>query len=71
MADIVTARTARIVTVHNTTLFRVALDYLKDARQWSRIAQLNGLTDPWIVAPVTLSLPEIDASAGTDGVVNG
>lgn len=35
----------------------VAAQYLNDATQWYRIAELNGLTDPWIFGVVTLNLP--------------
>lgn len=52
------------VTVSGTTLFHVAAKYLNDASQWIRIAQQNGLTDPQIYGVVTLTIPDIDPSAG-------
>lgn len=48
---------ARKVWVSGTTLFQVAADYLNDATQWYRIAQLNGLIDPWIGAVAELQIP--------------
>lgn len=45
------------VYVSGTTLFRVAERELGDATQWERIAQLNGLTDPWITEIVLLKIP--------------
>ena len=52
------------VTVAGGDLFRLALAYLGDATQWSRIAALNELDDPIINGLVTLALPPMDASAG-------
>jgi hypothetical protein len=54
----------RSITVRGGTLFQVAAQYLFDATQWVRIAQLNGISDPWLCGLVTLVLPDIDASAG-------
>lgn len=47
----------KIVRVIGGTLFRVALDELGDAAQWDRIAELNGLVDPWLSGFVTLQIP--------------
>jgi hypothetical protein len=52
------------VQVTGSTLFRVAATYLNDATQWIRIAQLNGISDPWLQGVVTLNIPDVDASAG-------
>ena len=52
------------VTVAGGDLYRLALQELGDATQWSRIAALNGLDDPVVSGLVTLALPAIDASAG-------
>ncbi len=57
------------VTIVRGDLFRLALTHLGDATQWSRIAALNGLSDPVLeaVAPattITLELPGRDASKG-------
>jgi hypothetical protein len=49
---------AKVVRVSGTTLFHVAARELGDASQWGRIAQLNGLTDPWVVALVELKIPQ-------------
>ena len=55
-------------TVSNTNLFAVAAQYLDDATQWVRIAQLNGLVDSEISGTVTLALPAKDLAAA-GGVV--
>ena len=52
------------VMVAGGDLFRLALLYLGDATQWSRIASLNGLDDPVLVGLATLALPVVDLSAG-------
>lgn len=65
------AVTAPTISVSSGNLFQIASQYLGDATQWNRIAELNGLTDPWI-APgvvVTLRLPAKDASQGNGGVL--
>jgi L-ascorbate metabolism protein UlaG (beta-lactamase superfamily) len=54
----------QVVTVASQTLFQVALTYLGDATQWIRIASLNGITDPWLDGLVTLTIPDVDPSAG-------
>jgi hypothetical protein len=55
------------ITVSNTTLFHVAAARLGDATQWIVLAQMNGLTDPQITAPVTLQIPDVDPPA-TGGI---
>ncbi|WP_176559984.1 hypothetical protein [Teichococcus rhizosphaerae] len=55
---------SKTITVSNTTLFRVAAQQLGDARDWWRIARLNGLTDPMVVGLVTLQIPEPRANSG-------
>ena len=65
---ILSATAARSVTVSNTTLFEIAARELGDARQWTRIAKLNGIVDPWISDLTTLKLPPIDRAGQFDGV---
>jgi nucleoid-associated protein YgaU len=52
------------ITVTGGTLFQIAAQYLQDATQWIRIAQLNAISDPWLSGVVALSLPDVDPSAG-------
>jgi L-ascorbate metabolism protein UlaG (beta-lactamase superfamily) len=52
------------IQVAGGNLYRVAAQYLGDATQWIRIAQLNSLSDPMLSGVVTLRLPEVDAQAG-------
>ena len=52
------------VTVASETLFSVAARYLGDATQWSRIAALNDITDPWLSGLTVLLIPDPDVSAG-------
>lgn len=53
---------ARTITVAGGNLWQVALQELGDATQAVRIAQLNGLTDPFLSGVVTLALPAPDPS---------
>lgn len=55
------------IQVNGGNLFQIAAQYLGDASQWIRIAQLNGISDPILVGgpvPVILLIPGIDPNAG-------
>jgi hypothetical protein len=67
--SLITARTNRTVTVSAANLFQVAADELGDATQWTRIARINGLVDPFITGIVTLKIPAVDPTAGNGGVL--
>lgn len=54
----------KTITVAGGNLYRIALDQLGDATQWSRIAELNGLIDPVLTGIVTLLIPDTDPNAG-------
>lgn len=54
----------KTLTVAGGDLYRIALDELGDATQWTRIATLNGLIDPVLTGIVTLKIPEINPDAG-------
>ena len=58
---------AKTIVVVGGSLFRIAAQYLGDATQWIRIAELNGFIDPVLSGQVTLTLPDVDSSA-TGGV---
>lgn len=65
---VVTAVNTRAVTVAGANLFQLAAQYLGDATQWNRIAQLNGLYDFVVTGVTTLKLP---APGQGDGGVLG
>ena len=52
------------LTVAGGNLFQLAAQYLGDATQWIRIAQLNNLSDPLLPGLTTLLVPDVAASAG-------
>jgi nucleoid-associated protein YgaU len=54
----------QVIVVSGGNLFQIAAQYLLDATQWIRIAQLNGISDPWLDGLQSLTLPDPDASAG-------
>lgn len=67
--SLITARATRTITVSSTNLFQVAADELGDALQWTRIARMNGLIDPFIVGVVELKIPTVDPSIEAGGVL--
>jgi hypothetical protein len=54
----------KTITVVGDNLFRVAAEYLADATQWIRIAELNDISDPMLEGVTTLLIPELDRGAG-------
>ena len=61
--------TLQVVTVVSGNLFQVAAQYLGDATQWTRIARLNGMTDPFFTGLVVLKIPPVNPAAGTGGLL--
>jgi hypothetical protein len=45
------------ITVAGGNLYRIAAEQLGDARQWWRLAQANGLTDPMLQGVCVLTIP--------------
>lgn len=60
---------AKKVRVSYTTLFQVAMMETGDPLQWVAIAELNGLTDPWIVGQVVLLIPPVLPSGTQTGIL--
>ena len=60
---------ARTIRVSNTTLFQVAMEQLGDPMQWVPIAELNSLTDPWIVAMTPIKIPPILPTSTPTGIL--
>ncbi len=52
----------RTINVSGGNLWSIAARELGDATQASRIATLNGLSDPFLTGQITLLLPPIDAT---------
>ena len=52
------------IEVAGGNLYRIAAQYLGDATQWIRIAQLNNLSDPMIGGVMTLRIPDVNPAAG-------
>lgn len=66
---VLSAAAARVITVSNDNLFAIASRELGDAAQWTRIARLNGIVDPWLTDITTLKLPKVDPNSSADGVI--
>lgn len=49
-----------ILVAAGQNLFQIAASELQDATQWIRIAQANGLSDPFIYAQTSLTIPDPD-----------
>ena len=54
----------KIIADAGTTLFHIASRYLGDATQWTRIAKINNLSDPFLKIIVVLEIPPMNAPGG-------
>jgi nucleoid-associated protein YgaU len=52
----------QIETFVGNDLYHIAAQYLGDATQWVVLAQLNGITDPFLIGVNTLTIPDPDPS---------
>lgn len=62
------SRGIRKITVAGGNLFQIASQYLGDWSQWSRIADLNGLSDFLLTGVTTLLIPPVNKNAGSGGI---
>ena len=51
-----------------TTLFHIAVRYLGDATQWTRIARLNDMNDPFLKQITTLNIPSVQIARSRGSV---
>ena len=49
------------ILVQGRSLFELAATELGDALQWINIARINGISDPFIVGPITVIIPDYSA----------
>ena len=61
----------RSILVTGSNLFAIALQELGDATQWYRIATLNNISDPMLYGLKSLTIPDIDTTAGGGLPPNG
>lgn len=55
---------AQLITVSNTSLYKLAEIYYQDSTKWTTIAKANGLTDPQITETMTIAIPNIPEDNG-------
>lgn len=61
---------AKVVRSSHTTLFHVAMLETNDPLQWVSIAELNGMTDPWILSgQVDVLIPPVLPSGEQSGIL--
>lgn len=60
---------AQQVQASGTTLFQIAMQYTGDALQWVALAELNGLTDPWITSQTEISIPPVLPTGPQTGIL--
>jgi hypothetical protein len=60
---------AKVVRVSGTTLFQIAMMETGDPLQLVAIAEMNGLTDPWITAQQDLLIPPIFPTGTQTGIL--
>lgn len=60
---------AKVVRVSDTSLFELAMIETGDPLQWVAIAELNGLTDPWIIGLTEILIPPVFPSGTQSGIL--
>ena len=60
---------ATILRVSSTTLFHLAMKEFGDALWWTSIADLNGLTDPWITGQAQIAIPPLGPQGSPTGIL--
>lgn len=69
IASTIPARVLRGVS--GTTLFQIAMQQTGDPLQWVAIAELNGLTDPWLSTPQDILIPPVFPTGTQTGILSG
>lgn len=60
---------AKVLRVSGTTLYQIAMQQTGDPLQWVAIAELNGITDPWIGGLTTILIPPVLPSGSQTGIL--
>lgn len=60
---------AKVDRVSNTTLFHIAMREAGDALQWGAVAELNGISDPWVTAQADIKIPPVFPTGPQTGIV--
>lgn len=60
---------AQVVNVSDTSLFRLAMIYAGDPLQWVAIAEMNDLSDPWIVGEQQIKIPPVFPNGVQSGIL--
>ena len=60
---------AKVDRVSGTTLFHLAMIEDGDPLQWVAIAELNGITDPWITAQQDILIPPVFPTGSQTGIL--
>jgi hypothetical protein len=60
---------AKVDRVSNTTLFHLAVREDGDPLQWVAIADLNGLTDPWVNGQADILIPPVFPTGAQTGIL--
>lgn len=66
---LITSRVLKVINVPPCTLFEVAANELGDPLQWTRIARLNGLADPYVTVPMELKIPPLSPGYSDGGIL--
>ncbi|WP_036048706.1 hypothetical protein [Bradyrhizobium sp. Tv2a-2] len=61
---------AKKIRASGTTLFHVAMMQTGDPLQWVAIAELNGISDPWIDGEMEILIPPVFPSGQQDGILD-
>lgn len=65
------ATAVKMLQANGGNLFRIALDNLGSALQWTRIAEANTIIDPFLPpnTPVKLAVPGVNVAFGASGIL--
>ncbi len=56
-----------ILAEPGTTLFHIAAKYLGNAEDWSRLANINNIKDPFVLGAATVVIPKLLGTLGIRG----
>ncbi len=60
---------AEVVRASGTTLFHIAMQQFGDPLQWTAIADLNDMVDPWVTKQADILIPPVLPAGTPSGIL--